>query len=151
MATGAPDHYKTVLLHGVDASGNPAAVLVDEAGRIIFRSVTEYEVDAEGSNPTVAAGDLAVNSTVVPTGQRWIVSSVACANRNTMNSSVQIYARDGVSNHLLKSQNSPAPLESTDWQGSLVLAPGWNIRFVFNGCAQDDTLYWAIIYTVVED
>ena len=151
MPTGAPDYFKSILLYGVDEDGNVTVVLVDKEGRIIFRSVAEVETATQGGNPTVGAGSQVINSDTVPTGERWIVSSIACFNLQTMNTSVQIYARDGTSNRILKSQNSPAPLESTDWQGTLVMSPGWNIRFVFNGCAQDDTLYWAITYSIVED
>ena len=151
MPTGAPDHYKSILLFGVDEDGNLVKVLVDKEGRIIFREVTTVETSTQGGNPTVSAGDQGISSNVVPVGARWIVSSIACMNLNTMNSSVQIYVHDGVAYRLLKSQNSPSPLESTDWQGSLVMEPGWYIRFVFNGCAGNDTLYWGIAYCSVVD
>ena len=150
MTTGAPDHYKSILLYGTDEDGNTVQVLVDKEGRVIFRAVSEIETSTQGSNPTVSAGDQGVSSSAVPSGKRWIVSSIACMNLNTMNTSVQIYVHDGTAYRILRSQNSPAPLESTDWQGALVTEPGWFIRFVFNGCAANDTLYWGVTYSVVE-
>ena len=151
MPTGAPNHFKSILLYGTDEDGNTVQVLVDKEGRIIFRAVTTVETSTQGGNPTIDAGDRAISSSAVPSGERWIVSSIACYNLQTMNTSVQIYVYDGIGLRVLKSQNSPAPLESTDWQGALVMHPGWFIRFIFNGCGQDDTLYWAITYSVVED
>ena len=151
MSPGAPDYFKSILLFGTDEDGNTVQVLVDKEGRIIFRSVTTVETSTQGGNPTIDAGGQAISSTAVPAGERWIVSSAACFNLQTMNTSVQIYVYDGTGLRVLKSQNSPAELESTDWQGALVMHPGWYIRFVFNDCAQDDTLYWAITYSIVED
>ena len=151
MPVGAPDYFKSILLYGEDVAGNPRVALVDAEGRIIFRSVTQVDTAAQGGNLTVAAGDQGISSNAVPTGERWIVSSIACMNLNSMNSSVQIYVRDQTTYRLLKSQSSPAQQESTDWSGSLVMQPGWYIRMVFNGCQSDDTLYWGITYSVVED
>ena len=151
MPVGAPDFYKATILYSQDEDGTLRPVLVDKEGRIIFRSVTQYEATCQGVNLNVDVGNVNVNTDLVPEGVRWIVSSIACHNANSMNSSVRIWVHDGLGLKLLKSQNSPAPLESTDWQGSLVMGPGWHIRFSFDDCSQDDTLYWAVIYTVVED
>ena len=151
MAIGAPDHYKSILLYGVDENGNAIACLVDKEGRLIFREASAVTTSCQGTNPTVGAGDQGISSTPVPTGKRWIVSSIACFNLNTMNTSVQIYVHDGTTFRVLKSQNSPAAMESTDWQGTLVMSPGWYIRFMFNGCAANDTLYWAATYCEVTD
>ena len=150
MPTGAPDYFKSILLYGEDAEGNPQVALMDDEGRIIFRSITEIDTATLGGNLTVGAGDQGVSSDAVPPGKRWIVNSIACMNLNTMNSSVQIYVHDGITFRLLRSQNSPPEQESTHWSGPMVMKPGWYVRFVFNGCQANDTLYWGITYNVVE-
>ena len=149
--TGAPDYFKRILLHGVDEDGNTVACLVDKEGRIIFRSVADVETATQGATVSVNAGDNPASSTAVPAGERHILSSICCFNSNTMNDYVKIQVYDGTQFRILRLQSSPAELQSTDWQGSLVMQPGWFIGIVFGGCAQDDSLTWSIIYSVVED
>ena len=117
-------------------------------GELTNRVVESF---CQGGNPTVGAGDIGISSAAVPTGKRWVVTSIACFNLQTINTNVQIYVHDGTGFRILKSQASPAACQSTDWQGVLVMEAGWYIRFVLNGCALNDTIYWGITYYKIKD
>lgn len=56
MATGAPDYFKRILLHGVDEDGDAVAALVDADGRIIM--VMSDVEDAWGEHVAMGLAEL---------------------------------------------------------------------------------------------
>jgi len=88
-----------------------------------------------------SAGSNALNGSVVPAGEVWVVTTVMAYNADTNPSEIYIGINDGVTNHLLNRVLSPGVDVPVQWSGQAYLETGDKIKAYFGGCALNDDLY----------
>jgi len=88
-----------------------------------------------------AAGANALNGSVVPSSECWVVTNALAYNVNTNPSEIYIRVNDGVTNHVVRRQLAPGADTPVEWSGHVYMETGDKFKAYFGGCVLNDDIY----------
>jgi len=105
----------------------------------VFGSSTPYQERVV--NLSAGAGSNALNGSVVPADELWVVTTMVAYNVNTDPSEIYLGLNDGATNHLVERVLAPGVDTPVVWSGHMYMQQGDRAKAYFGGCTANDDLY----------
>jgi len=137
------DHYEVA----VDSDGHVKADIQTYPGRNAYLNIPFAYNDhyAESQEATSPDGAQFVNTTAVPAGEVWVVTSVCVSHDDATARRLGLEFYDGASHHLVAGVASAAANDPLNRQGMFVLKAGDRMRGRAYGLATGKKVYIAVV------